>query len=315
MPIIVSGRKTQRGGCRVVFNVLFWIVWLLIGLLLAALFSAIVLPRLLLEMKASLHPIADRGIGKFNLKNGISVLYEPSRSERKYLRCYQLFRRGDRSVSFMGCWNRAVFTARYTLLCFNSLGRPIAFYRVCESFIDGRYYTRTVTLPHATAFVSLSLERIDGKKLKRAFSPSPFYLIWLTLFLVSLAGLIGCLFFLAVHFSEGAFQTASALPIGSILTALSFGIVFLPLAVVGARMLILLIKDRPPFQSDLCAKPVFRRAKEKMQDLISPVRAMFGGAYDLCRKAIYRCMNAWSLVKQTFGRVPRGSKKVRRGTR
>ena len=133
------------------FNVLFWIVWLLIGLLLAALFSAIVLPRLLLEMKASLHPIADRGIGKFNLKNGISVLYEPSRSERKYLRCYQLFRRGDRSVSFMGCWNRAVFTARYTLLCFNSLGRPIAFYRVCESFIDGRYYTRTVTLPPLTA--------------------------------------------------------------------------------------------------------------------------------------------------------------------
>ena len=138
-----------------------------------AVFSGTVFPRLLLEMRASRYPIADRGIGKFNLKNGISVLYEPSRSEREYLCSYQVCRRNDRTVCFLGCWQKAVFTARYTLLCFNSLGRPIAFYRISEKFIGGRRYTRTVPLPYATAYVGFSLERADGKRIGRAFSPSP----------------------------------------------------------------------------------------------------------------------------------------------
>ena len=150
------------------FEILFWAVWLLIGLMLAAVFSGTVFPRLLLEMRASRYPIADRGIGKFNLKNGISVLYEPSRSEREYLCSYQVCRRNDRTVCFLGCWQKAVFTARYTLLCFNSLGRPIAFYRISEKFIGGRRYTRTVPLPYATAYVGFSLERARTR-----FAPSP----------------------------------------------------------------------------------------------------------------------------------------------
>lgn len=296
------------------FEILFWAVWLLIGLMLAAVFSGTVFPRLLLEMRASRYPIADRGIGKFNLKNGISVLYEPSRSEREYLCSYQVCRRNDRTVCFLGCWQKAVFTARYTLLCFNSLGRPIAFYRISEKFIGGRRYTRTVPLPYATAYVGFSLERVDGKRIGRAFSPSPFYWIWLSLFLVGLAGLVGYLFFLAVHFSEAVFHTASDLPLGSILTAISCAIVFLPLAVEGARMLFGLFQDRLPLQRYLSVGAAFcRKAKERAHTLFVPVRAVFGGTRNWARGILFRCMNLWSLVKQTCGRIPRGMKGQRRG--
>ena len=220
---------------------ILWIAWLLIGIFLAGLFAGTVFPRILLEMKVALHPVGDRGVEKFELPSGIAVLYEPASWMRGVLGCYQLYRANRmRAVHFIGKWVYALSDAQYVLTCFHESGRPFASYRIVESCMGGKQYTRKIPLPVDTAYVSCVLERVDGKKMRPPVSLSVRFFAWMSLFLLSLALLADLLIFLAVRFSEivgAVFVPVSTM--GVLLAAMAGGIVLLPLF---ATMVVILCK-------------------------------------------------------------------------
>ena len=164
---------------------IIWIVWYLVGVALAAVFAVAVLPALFFWMLSALFPVRDRGLGKYNLRGGVSVLYEPSLPAREFIAQYQLCRSNSApSCRFIGEWAQPVFCGRYEVIAYNSKGRIIGIFRVEESSC-GAQFTRPLALPEGTDCVSVIFTRANGKKFARggtfcaAFLPALRSFFWL----------------------------------------------------------------------------------------------------------------------------------------
>lgn len=289
---------------------IFWIVWLLIGILLAAVLAGTALPFFRLKMQETLRPVRDRGVARFNLNNGISVLYEPECRLREYMHSYEVYRFNDRSVYFLGEWGRAVYSARYTLLCFDPAGRPFAFYRIRERQIDGKPHTRNIMLPCETAYVSFSLEYLNGKRIRRPLSPSPFYFMWLGLFLLSLAAVFDLLLLIAVRVARSVAalylpDELTAFPsAGSIAATVTCLIVLVPLAVTGIAVYYKKLRE---------SIPLLDRTLNKLKTIYDRTRAAVQQVAEkgstVCFKFYCRLMNAFAPVRQAvaglFARSPK----------
>lgn len=173
---------------------IIWIVWYLVGVALAAVFAVAVLPALFFWMLSALFPVRDRGLGKYNLRGGVSVLYEPSLPAREFIAQYQLCRSNSaRSCRFIGEWAQPVFCGRYEVIAYNSKGRIIGVFRVEESSC-GAQFTRPLALPEGTDCVSVIFTRANGKKFARGGTFCAAFFARFALFLLALAAAAVALF-------------------------------------------------------------------------------------------------------------------------
>ncbi len=144
----------------------YWIVWLMICIVLIAVFSIEVLPILFGYAAGAMWQPTDRGVKKSNSEDGIFILYEPSPAAAKYIKRYKISLRTQEDCvpTFVGEWATPVQSAVYVISAFNKYDRRVAKKRVRE-FPHGARLTRSVPLPPETDFISLSVRRIDGKKI------------------------------------------------------------------------------------------------------------------------------------------------------
>ncbi len=195
----------------------FWIIWFTIGLCLTAAFVCIVLPKLLLKVKAAALPICDRALGRSKDKHGDVLLCEPAPSARPYIRSYRIATDGKRPY-FCGEWARKVACIRYELVVFNAANAIIEVIRVKETF-NGRKETHITYLPKGADFVSLRVLSVDDMAIpdeRRPFNGA--YACWLSVFSVAAAAAVDVflwLFGMIVLFIANDFSSPSELPAGT----------------------------------------------------------------------------------------------------
>ena len=204
---------------------IIWIVWYLVGVALAAVFAVAVLPALFFWMLSALFPVRDRGLGKYNLRGGVSVLYEPSLPAREFIAQYQLCRSNSaRSCRFIGEWAQPVFCGRYEVIAYNSKGRIIGIFRVEESSC-GAQFTRPLALPEGTDCVSVIFTRANGKKFARGGTFCAAFFARFALFLLALAAAAVALFAFTLLFVFLLFGQRRARRLGMVVWAVCGGAV------------------------------------------------------------------------------------------
>lgn len=219
---------------------IYWVFWFIIGLILIAVFSYLVLPKLLFKTYSAFYTVRDRFLGKFNLKDGVSFLYEPAIYAKKYLKKYQIYQDATGKY-FLGEWRSGIFNADYDLIVFDSRNRITEVISVKEE-INGNRYTRLIRLPEEADFVSPQLKRVDEISFPREMKINGFSLIWLLLFSLGLALAVDLFLWLSVTFILrwlDEFSVSLAIPIAAWAALLGYtalGVTVITFTVSVAKM-------------------------------------------------------------------------------
>lgn len=157
---------------------MFWIFFLLIGMILIAVAAVLVVPRLVLFARTADHTPRDRGVRKVNTPHGSVIVYEPDPAYRGALFQFALARSGEfvsvegklakdasrrgERVTFAGKWAKNVYCAEYALYIYDSRGKILALKTVREFPKAG--VGQRFELPCDTGSVSPVLLSINGGK-------------------------------------------------------------------------------------------------------------------------------------------------------
>ncbi len=199
-------------------NMIYWIVWLCVCIAFLVLNAVTVLPILFRWLAGAVFCTADRGLEKFNLKNGVAVLYEPDRITARYIKRYQLYKRTEElcATVFVGEWARQIKSAEYELSAYDRYDLLLAKKRIGQTPQRTRF-TGAVLLPSETDRVSLTVRSANGERVSSPKRQNPFFLFFLTLFaLAAVFELLGIIFVATVFLSRafGGFE-AERLPLTS----------------------------------------------------------------------------------------------------
>lgn len=182
----------------------YWIVWAAIGLIFFAIYSAEILPGLFRLAVGTAYRISDRGLEKFNLTNGISVLYGPDAITSEYIKRYQIYRKADYCYApvFLGEWGKLPKSIEYEISAFDRHNMLLAKKRICKNPLNARY-TDAVFLPFDTAYISLCVRRVDGEYISHPRKTSRIFPLLLALFACAAAfALVGFLYVILTCLSE-----------------------------------------------------------------------------------------------------------------
>lgn len=179
----------------------YWIVWLIICIAFLTMYSVFLLPLLFHLAAGSADTPSDRALEKFNVKGGISVLYEPDRVTAQYLGRYELHRRSDEGCRpvFVGEWSRPPKSAEFDLSAYNAYGRLLMRKRVQENPRAARF-TSSVLLPYETDRVSVVLRRADGVRIRHERRVGKRFPLFLALFALGAALDLAAIVFVALTF-------------------------------------------------------------------------------------------------------------------
>lgn len=148
-------------------SILFYLVaavFFLVSLVLYVLLTACILPRLLLGYRFSPDNMRDRGVKKYLFENGRAIVCLPDPELRPYIPQYILSdHSGER---FLKCMLQSgIFSLHYYVFAFDANDRQIQVLEVKDPVpVPGS--SKAVALPLNTAYVTLSLINVNGKKFK-----------------------------------------------------------------------------------------------------------------------------------------------------
>lgn len=194
----------------------FWIVWLLIGLTFVLLFTGLVIPRVMLKMRAAMMPVRDKAVDHLSDEHGAIFVYTPSASARRYIKSYRISHDGE-GLCFQGEWTGTVAFAEYELTVYNAENDIVEVLRVKEKF-NGTHLTRMTKLPPKADYVTLRVLCVDDSPVvpeRRAFGLR--YAVWLAALCLSLALTVDILLWLGMLFvirCLDGFTMSLALPVG-----------------------------------------------------------------------------------------------------
>lgn len=156
-------------------------VFFIVSLVLYVFLTACLLPKILLIPGFSAAQIQDRGIKKYLFEDGRAMVCQPALDVRPYIPQYILSdNNGER---FLKCkLHPGILSLKYRVLTFDVNDRPLQVLEV-EDPVSTRGVAKAVPLPLNTAYVSLSLMDVNGKKVSG--SPVAFSPIKLLIYLVS----------------------------------------------------------------------------------------------------------------------------------
>ncbi|MBE6653704.1 MAG: hypothetical protein E7610_09870 [Ruminococcaceae bacterium] len=131
-----------------------------------------VYPRLTLR-KLFKGAVADRGARRMVFPEGRAVVYEPALEMRRFVPCYALIKQ-DGCVYIKCRVHRRVAFLRYDVSAFDGRGRLLDVVSVRERITE-EGATHAVRLPSGTAYVSLTLRKVDrvytGRNVILGYSP------------------------------------------------------------------------------------------------------------------------------------------------
>ena len=226
----------------------FWIALTVIGIAFLSVFSALVFPRLFFKVYVSFLSSKDRGLAKFNLSDGVAILYEPDASVRKYISRYQLYQLNEESGKFfVGEFAQKLSSVQYSVVAYNRRDRVLRAYRVREK--NCTQYTKTLTLPEETDYISLVIHSVSGKRIPRAFSFRWTGYLWLALSGISFGAVFDAIFWLVIrivsHFEGRGVVEILPLRNWAVLLPIStLGLAACCMAAVGLVSLIYFLRDR-----------------------------------------------------------------------
>ena len=171
----------------------FWVLLLLIGS--GAFCAAIVwgLPKIFLKSRYTIDQPYDRGIKKYKFKNtGYGIVYEPALNVRKYIKQYVLTNQNGEKKLMCKVAPKVTYID-YDIVLFDASNKVFLILNA-KDLIEKSQFTAEVTLPPETAYVTILLNEVDGRKLgkKQSVRLSPFHLLC---FAISSIGLSTCLAF------------------------------------------------------------------------------------------------------------------------
>lgn len=135
------------------------------GLICAIVLCCKVLYKLHLNVHAFLRGTPDIGVARYNLKDGISVMYRAPAPSDRALRGYQIYTMQKRKEKFFVAeWADGARSAEYDLVLYDACNRVIDIMRIAE-VRGGRAYTHKYTLPAKTDYLSLSVRSVNGGRL------------------------------------------------------------------------------------------------------------------------------------------------------
>lgn len=176
---------------------IFWIVWLAIGLGIVVLATVLLLPRIMLRMHAAVIPAQDRAVGRLSDEHGPVTVFEPAPAVRKYIKSYRIAK-DDTGLYFCGEWSRLIAFVKYELVVYNSSNTIVNILRVKEKFNDAAE-THMTRLPKNTDYVTLRIVCVDDTPVRaerKRFNVR--YALWLALLCVAVALLADLLIWLGV---------------------------------------------------------------------------------------------------------------------
>ena len=143
--------------------------WILFSIFVTTLYIGVVaylLPKVFLRNKYKVNYPQDRGIVKYNIgEEGRGIAYEPNRSVRKYIQQYVIaFDGKEKNIKCM--LTNPVDYIEYDLVLFNGENKVFNVLNV-KDVVEGGEYTRSVTLPKDTAYVSFVIVKVDDVRLDK----------------------------------------------------------------------------------------------------------------------------------------------------
>ena len=154
-----------------------WSALLICGIVVFFILMIGLLPRLFLKNRYAIKESFDRGIKKYRLKDdGYGIVYEPDLKIRKYMEQYVLVNReGEKQLL---CKIKPTISyIDFDVVLFDCANRVTQVLHVQE-LVEKSAYTKTVTLPSDTSYVSILLNGVDDRVLSKESSVriSPFHM-------------------------------------------------------------------------------------------------------------------------------------------
>lgn len=137
-------------------------ILVVLSIILYVFITAYLLPRIFIRPCYRSDNICDRGVKKYLFENGRAIVYEPKQSVREYVNQYIL---SDNSGKrYLQCkLGDSIKKITYRILTFDAYDKALGAFEVTESSIKEQF-TQSVKLPYDTAYVSIEIKSINGKK-------------------------------------------------------------------------------------------------------------------------------------------------------
>ena len=149
-------------------SIVIYISWIIIALTSFILYILAVsqwLPSLLIAKRRISGKVSDRGIKKYVFPEGRGVVYEPGRTSRGYMKKYMLLCYNGKK--YLRCsFDDAVRSAYFELLIYNNQNKLIKTSDIYVPVGD-THYSEAILLPDDTAYVTLTLFKINGVALPK----------------------------------------------------------------------------------------------------------------------------------------------------
>ena len=179
-------------------DIVFWILWFIVGLTLVGVFACTFLPYLLLKADAATYKVRDRALGRYNLKDGVTFLYEPSPSAVQYIGKYQVYETNEGKF-FVGEWAQKLSSANFDLFVYDAKNSIKTILNVQDKKIEGTQ-TRVVPLPDETDYVSVRVNRADNEVVRSERRLTARYVVMTLLFALFTALVVDVLIWLIATF-------------------------------------------------------------------------------------------------------------------
>lgn len=278
----------------------FWIILTSIGLILLSLFAVVVLSKLVLKVYAAFVEVNGRDIAKYDFSDGAAMRYEPGFAVKKFIGQYLIYRLNGKSHQwFIGEFAQKLSSIEYSIVAYGRRKNALRVYHVKEKNCE--HFTRATLLPGETSFISLIVNRVNGKRIPRERSFRPNGYVWLGLLGLNVAAVLVTLLWLVVRLvasleGSNAYDILSADAWGAILWA-TF-IVFTALPVMVTALLQWIQKRRDESG---------RRSSDRFAKIWTPIQGFFGklvGKVYKCLQVIGRAIVKCSYkVRNFFWRV------------
>lgn len=260
----------------------YWISLTLIGLIFLTVFSAVVFPRLILKIYSAFIVVKDREISRFTLSDGVSVLFEPNSTDRRFFDRYQICQFiGRRYKCFFGELAQNLSSVEYSVIAYHRRNTVKRVYRVKEQ--NCQKFSRTTCLPEETDYVSVIVHKANGNRIYHEHTFNPIGYLWLALFGFAIASVLDALFWIVLRFvsylqGHGVQDVLSLKEWGIILPATMLGMAGLCVTVMA--IINLFLNRRTEKNSRLKNG----KAKGFIGKLVSPFCMWFGRFCQICRK-------------------------------
>lgn len=137
-------------------------ILVVLSIILYVFLTVYLLPKIFIKPSYRSDNICDRGVKKYLFEDGRAIVYEPKQSVREYINQYIL---SDNSGKrYLQCkLGDSIKKITYRILTFDVYDKSLGALEVAESSIKEQF-TQSVRLPYDTAYVSIEIKNVNGKK-------------------------------------------------------------------------------------------------------------------------------------------------------